>query len=298
MADAALIERLKNVRGVMFDIDGCLVISDGPAGQDGRVLDGAIEALRYVRDSGRVLCVFTNGTAQSPGDIAAHLRSMGIEVGDEEVFTPSVVAATVLKRKYPDDQIMVFGGPGMLEDFHKRDVNLVDLDKAMAGEKFDTKAVMVGWDTDFGRSKLQIAAEALLAGAELYCASDAPFFASNNRLNVGVSGFIAAGLEYVSGQPREVLGKPSHYSMQVISEYLGHASSEILVIGDDIMLESKMARESGAVAGLVTTGTSSAEDAASCAPEIKPELVVSNMFELIDLLTQADASPHAKGITP
>ena len=289
MAVATLTERLAQVKGVMFDIDGCLVISDGPAGQDGRVLEGAIEALQYVRDSGRAVCVFTNGTAQAPADIAAHLRSMGIEVSDEEVFTPSVVAATVLKRKFPNDKVMVFGGPGMLVDFHKRDVNLVDLDKAMAGEKFDTKAVMVGWDTDFGRAKLQIAAEALLAGAELYCASDAPFFASNNRLNVGVSGFIASGLEYVSGQKREVLGKPSHYSMEIISEYLGHPASDILVIGDDISLESKMARESGAVAGLVTTGTSSAEDAASCAPEIQPELVISNMFELIDLLKQADA---------
>ena len=108
-------------------------------------------------------------------------------------------------------------------------------------------------------------------------------------MNVGVSGFIASGLEYVSGQKREVLGKPSHYSMEIISEYLGHPASDILVIGDDIMLESKMARQGGAVAGLVTTGTSSAEDAASCAPDIKPELVVSNMFELIDLLKQADA---------
>ena len=84
------------------------------------------------------------------------------------------------------------------------------------------------------QNRLQIAAEALLAGAELYCASDVPFFASQHRLNVGVSGFIASGLEYVSGQKREVLGKPSHYSMEIISEYLGHPASDILVIGDDI----------------------------------------------------------------
>jgi HAD superfamily hydrolase (TIGR01450 family) len=290
MADAALIERLANVKGAMFDIDGCLVISDGPAGQDGRVLEGAIESLQYVRDSGRNVCVFTNGTAQPPRDVAAHLRSMGIEVSDDEVFTPAVVAATVLKRKFPTEQVMVFGGTGIVDDFIKRDVNIVDLDKAIAGEPHDTKAVMVGWDVDFGRAKLQIAAEALLAGAELYCASDVPFFASQHRLNVGVSGFIASGLEYVSGQKREVLGKPSHYSMEIISEYLGHPAANILVIGDDIMLESKMARQGGAVAGLDTTGTSSAEDAATCAPEIKPELVVSNMFELIDLLKQADSA--------
>lgn len=66
MAVATLTDRLAAVKGVMFDIDGCLVISDGPAGQDGRVLEGAIEALQYVRDSGRAVCVFTNGLRSPP----------------------------------------------------------------------------------------------------------------------------------------------------------------------------------------------------------------------------------------
>jgi ribonucleotide monophosphatase NagD (HAD superfamily) len=57
------IKRLAHTNGVMFDIDGCLVISDGPAGQDGRVLDGAAEAIEYMKSSGRKYCVYTNGTA-------------------------------------------------------------------------------------------------------------------------------------------------------------------------------------------------------------------------------------------
>jgi HAD superfamily hydrolase (TIGR01450 family) len=274
----------------MFDIDGCLVISDGPAGQDGRILDGAAEAIEYMKSSGRKYCVYTNGTAQKPSDIAAHLRELGINVPDELVLTPAVVAAEVIKDKYGDKPVMMFGGEGMLHDFVKRGVNLVDIDAAIKGSKPEVSAVVIGWDTDFGKPKIQVAAEAILAGADLYCTSFSPAFASKDRLNVGVSGFITAGLLFVTETTEfEVLGKPSQHSMNIISRILDTPIPEILVIGDDLYLEASMARKAGAVAGLVTTGTSSAADADKCAPELKPHLVVDSMLEFVAAFSDADA---------
>lgn len=290
MTSTELLQSLANTNGVMFDIDGCLVISDGPAGQDGRILDGAAEAIEYMKSSGRKYCVYTNGTAQKPSDIAAHLRELGINVPDELVLTPAVVAAEVIKDKYDDKPVMMFGGEGMMHDFVKRGVNLVDIDAAIKGSKPEVVAVVIGWDTDFGKPKIQVAAEAILAGADLYCTSFSPAFASKDRLNVGVSGFITAGLLFVTETTEfEVLGKPSQHSMNIISRILDTPVPEILVIGDDLYLEASMARKAGAVAGLVTTGTSSADDADKCAPELKPHLVVDSMLEFVEAFAAADA---------
>jgi len=290
MSSNELLQSLASTNGVMFDIDGCLVISDGPAGAGGRILDGAAEAIEYMKSSGRKYCVYTNGTAQTPAAIAEHLRELGINVPDELVLTPAVVAAEVIKDTYGDKPVMVFGGEGMLHDFVKRGVNLVDIDAAIKGSKPEVAAVVVGWDTDFGKAKIQVAAEAILAGAELYCTSFSPAFASQDRLNVGVSGFITAGLLFVTEKTDfEILGKPSQHSMNIISRILDTPIPEILVIGDDLYLESSMARKAGALAGLVTTGTSSAQDAAACAPELKPQLIVDSMLEFVDAFTQADA---------
>lgn len=290
MTSTELLQSLANTNGVMFDIDGCLVISDGPAGQDGRILEGAAEAIEYMKSSGRKYCVYTNGTAQKPSDIAAHLRELGINVPDELVLTPAVVAAEVIKDMYGDKPIMMFGGEGMLHDFVKRGVNLVDIDAAIKGSKPEVAAVVIGWDTDFGKPKIQVAAEAILAGAALYCTSFSPAFASKDRLNVGVSGFITAGLLFVTETTEfEVLGKPSQHSMNIISRILDTPIPEILVIGDDLYLEASMARKAGAVAGLVTTGTSSAADADKCAPELKPHLVVDSMLEFVAAFSDADA---------
>lgn len=291
MTSLELLKSLADINGVMFDIDGCLVISDGPAGQDGRILDGAAEAIEYMKSSGRKYCVYTNGTAQTPAAIANHLRELGINVPDELVLTPAVVAAEVIKDKYGDKPVLMFGGEGMLHDFRKRGVNLVDIEAAIKGSKPEVAAVVIGWDTEFGKNKIQIAAEAILAGADLYCTSFSPAFASKDRLNVGVSGFITAGLLFVTETTDfEVLGKPSQHSMEIISRVLDVPIPEILVIGDDLYLEASMARNAGALAGLVTTGTSSAQDASECAPELKPQLVVDSMLEFVEAFTDADAT--------
>lgn len=291
----AAIDRLSEVKGIMFDIDGCLVISDGPAGQDGRALAGAAEAIELAQQHGRKYCVFTNGTAQRPAEIAHHLRELGINVPDELVLTPAIVAAEVVKARFGDAPVLVFGAPGMLLDFAERGVNMLDIESARHGAETGAKAVVIGWDTDFGKAKIQLAAEAILAGAELYCTSYARAFASKDRLNVGVSGFITEGLRFVTGVDSfEVLGKPSPHAMQIISALIDVPTERILVIGDDIRLESAMARHTGALAGLVTTGTSSAADAAECDPAIAPEIVVETMTELNALFAEADSRALAR----
>jgi len=290
-----LLERLARVDGIMFDIDGCLVLSNGPSGHDGaRVLDGAREAIQLARRTSRRVCVFTNGTAQKPADIAEHLRGMGVDVSDDEVLTPAVVAAQVMRDLYGDAPLMVFGGEGVLHDFRRLELNLVDIDALIAGEATagagaPIAAVVIGWDRDFGGPKLQVAAEAVAAGAKLYCTSAAPMFASNDRLNVGVSGFISAGLSYVTGEPYEVLGKPSAYAMAFIAHTLGVDAARVLVIGDDLVLEASMARAAGAVAGLVLTGTSTAHNLAEAIPANRPDFAVESMTELVELFDTADA---------
>lgn len=286
--------RLGNVRGVMFDIDGCLVLSDGPSGHGGEILPGAREAIELVRKTGRSLAVFTNGSMQTPGQIGASLRAHGLDIRDDEVLTPAVVAAETMQALYPGRPLLVFGGHGVRDDFERRGLNLVDLDRALAGEPTNAAAVVIGWDAGFGKDKLQAAAEAVLAGAAIYATSDAPSFASKERLNVGVSGFIAAGLSHVTGRPYRVLGKPSQEAINVLTHRLKVPPSQMLIIGDDLNLECRMARTAGALGALVTTGTHSAADAALTSPERRPDFVLDGLHELVELFSIASENTAAR----
>jgi HAD superfamily hydrolase (TIGR01450 family) len=283
-----LTERLSKIDGFMFDIDGCLVLSDGPSGLGGYLLPGAAEAVEHVRASGRRLCVFTNGTAQNPSDIAGHLRALGLAIEDDEVLTPAAVAAEVMMRQHPNDAILVFGGDGMLHDFRKRAVNVIDVEVALEAGTADVAAVVIGWDSDFGKDKLQLAAAAVMRGAKIYCTSDAPMFASSGRLNVGVSGFVAVGLSHVTGQPYEVLGKPSQNAMALIAATLNCAPDRVLILGDDIDLEAAMALQAGALAALVLTGTTTRERLELATDRNRPDVVVESLTELVQLLVTAE----------
>ena len=281
---------LAAVDGVMFDVDGCLVISDGPAGQGGTALPGAAELIDQMRASGRRVCVFTNGTAQPPAVIAAHLRELGVDVADDEVLTPAVAAARALHDLYGDQPVLAYGGDGVSPALRVHGLNLVDPDEHASGAASGAVAVLVGWDTEFTKPKLQFAAEAIGAGAALYCTSDAPAFASRDRLNVGVSGFIVAGLSHVTGKPWTVLGKPSPFALDTVCWALQTTPERTLVLGDDLYLEGSMARSGGAVAGIVLTGMTTPEKLADTPAEDRPDVVVGSMIELAELFADADES--------
>jgi HAD superfamily hydrolase (TIGR01450 family) len=275
---AGLEARLAAVRGVVFDVDGCLALF-GPAHDGGTPLPGAAETLEHVRAAGCGVVALTNASSKTPAALAAALRRIGIPFADDEVLTPAVVAAEVVPRRYGDRPVLAFGGPGLLDVLAERGVRLADPAAPQAAA-----AVLIGWDTEFVRERVQVAAEALWAGADLLVTSDAPSFASTGRPTVGISGFIAHGLRHVTGAPIEVLGKPSTTAMAVTAARLGAAGEQLLVVGDDLTLEIRMARAAGAVAVLTTTGTHGAQDAARAGEADRPDLVVDGLPELLDLL--------------
>ena len=283
--DSSLLERLAAVCGVVFDVDGCLVLSDKPGGHGGQLLPGAVEALRDVRASGRPVVVFTNASSQVPAELAASLADLGLPVTEDEVLTPSVVAAEVVLDRYDAAPVLAFGGPGLLDVLADAGVHLAD-----RGRPTSAAAVVIGWDTAFDRDSLQCAADAVWAGADLLVCSDARQFAARTRPMAGVGGFIAQGLSYVTRAPYEVLGKPSAAAMSVAAHRLRVPAHQVLVAGDDLTLEVRMARAAGGVGVLVSTGMHQRADADSAPPEDRPHLVVAALSELVALMQQADTA--------
>jgi HAD superfamily hydrolase (TIGR01450 family) len=276
-----LLRRLAAVQGVVFDVDGCLVLSERPGGAGGRALPGAVDTVDAVRRSGRRVVAFTNASNHAPAVIAADLRAVGLPFAAEDVLTPAVVGAEVIRERYGDRPVLAFGGPGLVDVLATGGVNL----RPSAGR---AAAVVVGWDTGFGQEQLQRAAEALWAGADLFVTSDAGRFASSNGPLAGVAGFIGSGLSHVTGQRYEVLGKPSTAAMAVAARRLEVAADRMLVAGDDLTLDVRMARRAGAVGVLITTGLHSEADAATAPPADRPDAVLTGLPDLIDLWKQAD----------
>jgi 4-nitrophenyl phosphatase len=119
------------------------------------------------------------------------------------------------------------------------------------------------------------------AGAPLLVTSMAPFFASRRGRMPSPSGSIAAGIRHVTGVEPRVVGKPSPLAMEVLAELFSTTPQKIAVIGDDLQLEIRMARESGAFGVLVLSGSSRESDQEHVLPDYRPHLVVPVVGDLI-----------------
>lgn len=272
---------MSDVDAFVFDVDGTLVLSDDPTTGTGgvQVLAGAAAVLDGVRARGKRLAVFTNGSGQAPTAVAAKLRGAGIDVADNEMLTPSVVAVEYIRRHHPGQRVLAFGNAGVLEPVQQAGIALASLEDAEhAG------VVLIGADLDFTYPKLEAACRAVWAGAPLLVTSMAPFFASRRGRMPSPSGSIAAGIRHVTGVEPKVVGKPSALVMEVLADLFGTPAERIAVIGDDLQLEVRMARESGAFSVLVLSGSTHPSDLDGVPAEHQPHLVVPAVGDLLAYL--------------
>jgi HAD superfamily hydrolase (TIGR01450 family) len=262
----------------VFDVDGTLVLSDDPnAGSGGLVaLPGAADVLRQVRQRGKQLALFTNGTGQVPRAVAEKLRGVGIDVKDEEVLTPAVIAAEYIRCQYPGQTVLAFGTPGVLDPLRQADIQLASLEDApRAG------VVLIGADPEFTYKKLEAACSAVWAGAPLLVTSMAAYFASRGGRMPSTSGAIAAGIRHVTGAEPTIVGKPSALVIEVLAGVFGTTPDRLTIIGDDLDLEIRMARTAGAFSVLVLSGTSHESDLGSVSAAHQPDLVVPVVGDLL-----------------
>jgi HAD superfamily hydrolase (TIGR01450 family) len=261
-------------------VDGTLVLSEDPnTGAGVRALPGAAKVLRLLRERGAPFVCFTNGTGQVPSALAAKLRGAGLEVDDAQALTPASVAALHIQRRYPAEAVLAFGTAGVLEPLREVGVPTVSLEDAERA-----RVVLIGADPNFDYEKLVAACRAVWAGADLLVTSMAPYFASRGGRLPSTSGAIAAGIHHVTGVSPIVVGKPSRLVLEVCARVLHSNMEELTVVGDDLRLEIKMAREAGARTALVLSGTSNRADVEETPAAERPDLVLTDVGGLLEHL--------------
>jgi HAD superfamily hydrolase (TIGR01450 family) len=269
--------RLRAARGFVFDLDGTLVLGDKHNGGL-RTLPGAIEFTRLLAERRVPFVVLTNGTVRPPAQNAAKLRAMGFPIEDSMVVTPASVAADYFLRR-GIRRILVLGGDGIIQPLAAAGLE----PSTPSNRRGDVEAVFIGWFREFGIDDLEAACNAAWAGARVYAASMAPFYATADGRALGTSRAIAAMITSLTGRRATVLGKPALHALRVAAARIGIESDALAVVGDDPKLEVPMAHRGRALAIAVHTGIGSAESFATLGRAGRPHLSVRDLAELARL---------------
>ena len=286
MRDPDPLDRLRGIRGLVFDMDGTLVLGDR-LGHGLRPLPGAVEITGWAARRGLPYVVFTNGTTRTPAQLARIMREIGFGLADEAMLTPASSAVRVFTRR-GYRRVMVLGGPGLAEPLREAGLDVVP---PSAGEPAD--AVLAGWFPEFTMPALEAACQAVWAGAELYSCSQTPFFAVDGGRALGTSRAIAAMIRSLTGCGLRVVGKPSLDALRSAADRLGVSPARLAVVGDDPELEVPMAHRGRALAIAVGTGLGGAGADEGLPPSRRPHLRVRGVDELLAILGASDERQRA-----
>jgi 4-nitrophenyl phosphatase len=289
-SDDDVLRRLRAARGFVFDMDGTLALGDR-VNHGLTPLPGAVDMLRWVRERGLPYLVFTNGTNRSPAHFASVLRDGGLDVPDDQMMTPASSAAVMFTRR-GHKRVMVLGGDGMAGPLRAAGIEVVPPAEATAppatgtrqpGEPAGVDAVFVGWFREFTMPHLEAACQAVWDGATLYSASQTPFFAAAGGRALGTSRAISAMIRSITGCRVTVTGKPSPDALRAAAARLGVPARDLVVVGDDPLLEVPMARRGRALAVAVQTGLAGPDAYDRLPPARRPHLHLRGVHELLAL---------------
>lgn len=278
------VDRLATPEGVMFDLDGTLILSDRALGGY-QVLPGAVAMLEELQRRGMPFVAMTNGSAYPASEQAPRLRALGLPIADDRLFTPNSVAAGLFAAR-GFRRVMVLGTEGVAAALAAEGI------ATCAPGEDGADAVYIAWHPACTMEDIHAAAAAVLNGAALHSASDVPFFASKSGRAFGYSCAIGGAIARVTGVEPEVTGKPSAAALHFVAEKLGVPVDRVVVVGDDPKVETVMARAGGAIGIGVTTGTTSAEQWAAVPDTQRPDVVIDGVGDLLQLLFGSEGAPR------
>jgi 4-nitrophenyl phosphatase len=282
-------ERLGPVEGFMFDLDGTLILSDRSLGGY-RLLPGAVEILCELQKRGIPFVVLTNGTAYPVAEQAPKLRALGLPISDEVLLTPNTVTADLMPKRGVK-RALVLGVPGVGQPLAEAGIETVFPGQDRAE---DVQAVYIGWHPNCGMKDIEAACKAIWNGAELYVASDVPFFATASGKTMGYSHAITAAVRKITHAPMILTGKPSLHALKLVAKKLGIPMRKVGVVGDDPLVEMIMARRGGATGFGVTTGFTTAEDWAAQPLGRRPHRVVRKLGEILEMAVSSSGTSRRR----
>jgi HAD superfamily hydrolase (TIGR01450 family) len=270
------------IEAVVLDIDGVLI-------RHRRALPGAVELLAVLRDSGTPYTLLTNDGCSSPAEKVAYLRSGGIRVEEEEIYSSShALIELVAERGLRGERFFVMGKLG--EPSYAEAAGLVathDLD-AMEG----TRGIIVGETGYDWESTVNAAVNFLIRrpDALFICPNPDLYFPVRDgriRLASGaIAHLIREMLERYGGHREPVyLGKPyapvfaaSHARLERLRGSSGGlARSRVLMVGDSLAGDIAGGRSFGYRTALVLTGLTTAEMVGRAEQRETPELVFEGL---------------------
>lgn len=256
--------------GYVFDLDGTIFLGDD-------LLPGVSQTLSRLRERGAPIRFLSNNCTKSGGEYIEKLTRLGLEARPGELVTPINTTIGWLNEHHPAASLLVLGSDALQRALSAAGFKL-------SRDASDVDEVVASYDQRFNFESLQIAFDAIWfherailieTNPDRYC----PYPGGRGEPDAAA---ITAAIEACTGTTCVVsLGKPSAAMFREVAKGLGLPSEDLIMVGDRLATDIKMAAEAGVDSALVLTGDSDPKDVASVPVTERPTYVLESLAELL-----------------
>lgn len=261
--------------GYVFDLDGTVYLGDG-------LLPGARDAVLALRAAGSRTVFLTNKPLERPADYAAKLTRLGIPAQPTEVVSSTDALLRYLRLHAAGARLYPVAEP-LLWDLLAEDGWQLTEDPGAVD------VVVVSFDRTFTYRKLQIAFDAVRAGARIVATNPDAYCPVPGGGLPDCAAMLAAIEASTGARAEAVVGKPSPHMAATLLDRLALVAERTLLVGDRLATDMRMAIEAGMVSALVLTGATTPLDVERS--EIRPDYVLASLADVVPPDLRADASP-------
>ena len=256
---------LANIKLFVLDMDGTFYLGN-------RILDGSLDFLNRVAETGRQFIFFTNNSSKTPADYVQKLAGMDCHVDEKTVMTSGTVTIRYLHTFYPGQRVYLMGTQTLCEQFRQGGIQLVE---------DAPDVVVIGFDTELTYAKLEKACTYIRGGAV--------FLATHKDINCPTEdGFIpdcgsmCALIEMSTGQKPRYLGKPAAETAEMVYLEAGVSREQVAFVGDRIYTDVATGVNNGAGGFLVLTGETTLDDVPKSS--VQPTCIFDSLAEMSQYL--------------
>ncbi|MFN8473124.1 MAG: HAD-IIA family hydrolase [Anaerolineae bacterium] len=249
----------------IFDLDGTVYLGNA-------LLPTAGKTITTLREMGRRTVFLSNNPTHTQQEYAERLARLGLPTPLDDIVNSSMVMVDFLQRTMPGARVFAVGEAPLEHDLAAGGFELTD-------DPTRIDAVVASFDRTFVYRKLQIAFDAIRAGAR--------FFATNGDRYCPVPGggepdaaAIIAAIEACTNTKVEaIVGKPSRHMAEAILGRLKMPPDRCIMTGDRLETDVLMGLDAGMAAALTLTGATPASALATSS--VRPTYVVRNLGDLL-----------------
>ena len=257
---------LSDIKCFALDMDGTIYLGE-------QWIDGAIEFLHRIEETGRSYVFLTNNSSKNAAVYVEKLHRMGLDVGEDKIVTSGQAAVYHLKQHFPGAKVFLLGNPMLREEFAQAGIIL---------EENHPDVVMTAFDTSLDYQKMCKVCDYVRAGLpylathpDYNCPTETGFIPDIGAIHAFIH---ASAFRY----PDRIIGKPNADIIEYLCTRVNTNREEIAMVGDRLYTDIAAGRNNGLKSILVLSGEATMEDVYHS--DVKPHLIfdsVKNMTEML-----------------